>query len=111
AVRSDAMAQVRLAGLRIDRQRGLAETVVRTMHAALRRRFTTLLNWHGSKPLVRFSGAITTFVSTVRPTVQTASEPARPPHLRRPLPVRAASPAGPHIHFHRHAAARVAAPA
>ena len=48
AVRRDAVTQVRLTRLRVDGQRGLRECVVRTMHAALGRRFATFLNGHGS---------------------------------------------------------------
>src|SRR6186713_92788 len=52
-VRSDAVTQVGFTGLRIDRQSGLRQSIVRTMHAALGRRFTTFLNGHGTNPLGR----------------------------------------------------------
>src|SRR4051812_23396640 len=46
AVRGNAVPQVCLPRLRVHRQRRLRQGVVRTMHAALRRRFATLLNGH-----------------------------------------------------------------
>ena len=46
-IRGDAMTQMRLAGLRIDRQRGLRQRIVRTVHAALGRCLSTFLNGHG----------------------------------------------------------------
>src|SRR6188768_1997710 len=45
-IRGDAMAQVRLAGLRVDRQGGLRDTIVRAVHSALGWSLATLLNWH-----------------------------------------------------------------
>src|SRR5688572_1206021 len=48
AVRRDAVARVRLARSRVDGQRRAAEAVVRTMHAALGRCLSALLNCHGS---------------------------------------------------------------
>src|SRR6478752_3705678 len=52
-VGSDAMTQVGFTRLRIDGQGGLRQRIVRTMHAALGRRFTTFLNGHGTNPLGR----------------------------------------------------------
>src|SRR5689334_14770019 len=74
AIRRDAMTQVGLTRLRIDRQRGLRQRVVGAMHAALGRRFTTFLNGHGPILLYDSAGRRLTCVSTVRPTVQTVSE-------------------------------------
>src|SRR4030095_7716310 len=103
-VRGDAMTQVSLTRLRIHRQRGLAQAIVRTMHAALRRRFATLLNGHGTNPL----RATTTCVSTVRPTVQTVSEPALRPRRHRHPVVPAAARHAAHTRFLRHVAAHSA---
>jgi hypothetical protein len=44
----DAMAQVRLSGLGVDRQRRLGNRIVRAVHAALGGSLATLLNWHRS---------------------------------------------------------------
>src|SRR5690606_22544241 len=49
-IRGDAMAQVRLAGLRINRQRGLGRWRVRAVHSALGGSLATLLDWHGTSP-------------------------------------------------------------
>src|SRR5690348_11926330 len=54
ARRRDVVAQVRLARRGLDRHRGLAEVVVRPVHAALRRRLLVLLNGHGSVLLSLF---------------------------------------------------------
>src|SRR5688500_15335791 len=52
-VGGDAVTQMCFTRLRINRQRGLRERVVRTMHTALRRGFATFLNGHGTNPLGR----------------------------------------------------------
>src|SRR5271156_1469098 len=46
AIRRNAMAQMGFAAARIDRQRGACQLVMRTMHAALGRRFAAFLNGH-----------------------------------------------------------------
>src|SRR5438552_18907833 len=51
ARRADVMAQVVLAGGRLDRHRGRAQVVMRAVHAAPRRRFLVLLDCHGKAPL------------------------------------------------------------
>src|SRR6267378_46650 len=51
AGRADVVAQMRLAGGRLDRERRAGEVIVRAMHAAPRRRFLVLLDCHGSTPL------------------------------------------------------------
>src|SRR5688572_14414589 len=53
AIGSDAVTQVSLTRLRIHRQRGLGQAIVRTMHTALGRGFTAFLNGHGTNPLGR----------------------------------------------------------
>src|SRR6516165_2677270 len=49
-VRGDAVTQMRLTGLRITRQRGLRESIVRAVHAASRRGLAALLDGHVSAP-------------------------------------------------------------
>jgi hypothetical protein len=53
--RADVMAQMRLAGGRLDREAGLGERLMGAMHAALGRRLLVLLNGHGIllKPALR----------------------------------------------------------
>src|SRR5512144_453912 len=50
AARADVMAAVRLAGHRLERERRRRETIVRAMHAALRRGLLVLLDCHGGSP-------------------------------------------------------------
>src|SRR5688572_9922799 len=51
------MTQVRLAGLGIDRERRLGDTIVRAVHSALGGSLATLLDWHGYVS-VKFSVSI-----------------------------------------------------
>src|SRR5690606_12693239 len=46
AIGRDAVTQVRLAGLWVDRQRGLGDRIVRAVHAPLGGSLATLLDWH-----------------------------------------------------------------
>src|SRR5579863_8478000 len=58
AIGRDAVTQMRLTGLRVGRQGGLGQTVVRAVHAAARRRLAAFLNGHGSNSSIEF-GSLT----------------------------------------------------
>src|SRR5580692_5087277 len=54
AIRSDPVAQMGLTRLRVDGERGLLESVVRTVHTARRGRLAALLNGHFFKLLSNY---------------------------------------------------------